>query len=79
MAIFQPHNNAIMGAVPREMLGTASAVVTAARQVGASSGIAIAGAFFSAHEEYYLTHFTNSGLAQAVAKKWLLLPGSERH
>ena len=40
MAIFQlPNNSAIIGSVPRSMLGTTSSIAIATRQVGSSSGI----------------------------------------
>jgi EmrB/QacA subfamily drug resistance transporter len=76
MAIFQPPNNsAIMGAVPRDMLGTASAVVTAARQIGASSSIAITGSVFSFFQSRYLAQFISSGLDSSVANKLSYVTG----
>ena len=44
-AIFMtPNSSAIMGTVPREMLGTASASVGTARNIGNATGLAMAGA-----------------------------------
>ena len=42
-----PNNSSIMGSVPRENLSTGSAMIATVRQVGMSSGIAIAGATFT--------------------------------
>ncbi|MBI4301140.1 MAG: MFS transporter [Chloroflexi bacterium] len=49
MGLFEaPNNSSIMGATPKERLGTASAMVATARQVGMATGLAIAGAVFTA-------------------------------
>lgn len=45
-----PNNSSIMGSVPREILSTGSAMIATMRQVGMSSGIAIAGAIFTARQ-----------------------------
>jgi EmrB/QacA subfamily drug resistance transporter len=51
---FQPSNNSIiMGAVTRENLGTASALIATQRQVGLSLGMALAGSLFSARRAVY--------------------------
>ena len=42
-----PNNSSIMGSVPRQSLSTGSAMIATIRQVGMSSGIAIAGAIFT--------------------------------
>ncbi|MBN2401548.1 MAG: MFS transporter [Spirochaetes bacterium] len=76
MSIFLPPNNsAVMGAVPRDMLGTASAVVTAARQVGASSGIAVTGAIYSTLQIKNLDKFLNDGFDLLAAKKLASVAG----
>ena len=49
MALFQsPNNTTIMGAVPTERLGTASAAIVTARRIGQAGGIAVSGAVFTA-------------------------------
>jgi MFS family permease len=76
MAIFQPPNNsAIMGAVPRDMLGTASAVVTAARQIGVSSSIAVSGSIFSFFQTSCIADYFGSGLDPATVKKMACVSG----
>ncbi len=52
---FQPPNNSIiMGAVDRERLGSASALIATERQVGICMGMAIAGTIFSMQRSGYL-------------------------
>jgi MFS family permease len=51
---FQPANNSIiMGAVTREHLGTASALMATQRQVGIAVGMAVTGTLFSAWKDGY--------------------------
>jgi MFS family permease len=51
---FQPANNSIIiGAVSREHLGTASALIATQRQVGIAIGMAAIGTLFSAWKEEY--------------------------
>lgn len=48
MGMFQsPNNSSIMGAVPKDRLGTASAMIATSRQVGISLGTALAGTIYS--------------------------------
>lgn len=48
-ALFQaPNSSAIMGMMPRSMLGTGAATIATARNIGTSSGLALAGAVFVA-------------------------------
>ncbi len=54
VASFQsPNNSSIMGAAPRERLGTASGAVGTGRQVGISVGLAISSAVFAARRAAY--------------------------
>jgi EmrB/QacA subfamily drug resistance transporter len=54
MAIFQsPNNSAVMGSVPKDRLGTASAMVSTVRNIGSSSAIALAGTAFSTSNAHY--------------------------
>ena len=49
MALFQsPNNSTIMGAVPTQRLGMASAAIVTARRIGQAGGIAVSGAVFTA-------------------------------
>jgi EmrB/QacA subfamily drug resistance transporter len=60
---FQPSNNSIiMGAVTREHLGTASALIATQRQVGLSLGMALAGSLFTARRAVYHAELLGQGL-----------------
>jgi EmrB/QacA subfamily drug resistance transporter len=60
---FQPPNNStIMGAVSREHLGTASALIATQRQVGLSLGMALAGSLFSARRAMHEVELLGKGL-----------------
>jgi len=49
-----PNSSSIMGSVPRDKLGTASAMIATNRNVGQSIGLAVAGAVFSARQEVHM-------------------------
>ncbi|OPY59202.1 MAG: Multidrug resistance protein stp [Syntrophorhabdaceae bacterium PtaU1.Bin034] len=69
MGTFQPPNNsAILGSVPRSMLGTASAVVSTATQLGLSAGFAIAGTVFSARESFHSAALFHNGTGPSLLK-----------
>jgi len=54
LGIFQsPNNSAIMGAAPKERLGTVSGLLSITRTLGQTSGIATLGAFWAARVAYY--------------------------
>jgi EmrB/QacA subfamily drug resistance transporter len=53
-----PNNSSIMGSVPWEKLSTGSAMIATVRQVGMSSGIAIAGAIFTSREAAHIVRLT---------------------
>jgi EmrB/QacA subfamily drug resistance transporter len=60
---FQPSNNSIiMGAVTREHLGTASALIATQRQAGLSLGMALAGSLFSVRRTVYQAELLGQGL-----------------
>ena len=59
---FQPPNNStIMGAVTRDRLGSASALIATQRQVGISLGMALAGAIFSESRMVHLARLKLKG------------------
>lgn len=74
--IFHPPNNsAIVGFVPREMLGVASAIGTTARHIGSSTSLAVAGAVYSAHQSLDLSRFSHVGWAPAAARRMASVAG----
>jgi len=65
---FQPPNNsAIMGAVARERLGSASALIATQRQVGISLGMALAGAIFSERRIIHISRLSQEAYGEADA------------
>ena len=67
-AFFEPPNtSSIMGAVPRDRLGTASAAVASGRQIAFSVGVAIAGAIYTIRERIYSTELLSGGAAASIA------------
>ncbi|MFO7600313.1 MAG: DHA2 family efflux MFS transporter permease subunit [Candidatus Desulfacyla sp.] len=72
---FQPPNNStIMGAVARERLGSASALIATQRQVGISLGMALAGAIFSERRMIHFSRLSQEGGAGADALRQSIPP-----
>ena len=68
-AFFEPVvTSAIMGSVPRDRLGTASASVALGRQVAFAVGVTVAGAIFAIRERAYLAGYTAEGLSADDAR-----------
>ncbi|HEY41879.1 MAG TPA: MFS transporter [Dehalococcoidia bacterium] len=61
-----PNNSSIMGSVPRENLSTGSAMIATIRQVGMSSGMAIAGAIFTTRQLVYSTRLAGEFMPDMV-------------
>jgi EmrB/QacA subfamily drug resistance transporter len=57
-----PNHSAVMGAVPRNYLGTASAMIATFRSTGQFIGLAIAGIVFVSREAYYASTLTSQGV-----------------
>jgi len=70
MGLFiSPNTSAIMGSVPSERLGTASAMVGTLRQVGMSVGLAIAGSVFAASQFFHATQLASQALPEDVVQR----------
>ena len=68
-AFFEPVvTSVIMGAVPADRLGTASASVAMGRHVAFAAGVALAGAVFAVRERAYLADLGESGAAEAIGR-----------
>jgi MFS family permease len=75
IGMFQPPNNStIMGAVARDRLGTASALIATLRQVGISLGMAMAGTVFSARRVIYQSALNRQGLEAGHSAKLSIPP-----
>jgi EmrB/QacA subfamily drug resistance transporter len=69
-ALFVPPNySAIIGSVPRDRFGTASGILSVTRQVGSSSGIAVAGTLFASRLLFYSDHLAGRGLDAHLVRK----------
>ena len=67
---FQPANNSIiMGAVDRDHLGTASALIATQRQVGLAVGMAVTGTLYSSWRSGYEERFVEQGVDVIYASK----------
>lgn len=70
-----PNTSAIMGSVPSERLGTASAMVGTLRQIGMSIGVAITAGSFAASQSSHAVQLTAQGLQEDVVNKLSTLGG----
>jgi len=62
IGMFQtPNSSMIMGSVPRDQLGTASALMATVRQVGLSLGMALAGALYTSRLMQYQSEWVRNG------------------
>jgi EmrB/QacA subfamily drug resistance transporter len=76
LGIFHPPNNsAMVGSVPKDMLGVASAVGQTARHVGSSVSLAVAGSIYSTHVARHVVAFTNAGHDLFTAKRMASVAG----
>ena len=70
-----PNTSAIMGYVPKERLGTASAMQATMRQIGMSLGTAIASTVFTATQLSHSIELTSQGLPQEMVGKLSTVEG----
>jgi len=68
-----PNNSAVMGAVPRENLSTASAMIATTRQVGISCGIAIIGTIYTTRQAFHSVALAGEGLAPTLLDRFTLV------
>ncbi|GAF67846.1 unnamed protein product, partial [marine sediment metagenome] len=72
-----PNTSAIMGAISREKLGSAAAMVNLFRQLGMSIGLAIAGSLFSSSSLSYSTELLSQGVMEEIARKLSVIQGMQ--
>ena len=70
-----PIVRSIMGSVARDKIGTASAMIGTVRQMGMSSGIAIAGSIFTARQLLYYSRLAQSQITPLMLHKLSLIGG----
>jgi len=72
--LFQsPNNSSILGAVPRNRLGTASAMLATIRQVGISLGVAVSGTLFAGCRSFFAAKLADSGVSPSMIGKLSLV------
>ena len=70
MGLFQPPNNsAIMGAVPASRLGIASGMISAIKNLGSMSGVAVTSLFFTVAQIAARKQLQAQGVGDAVAEQ----------
>jgi len=70
IGMFQtPNSSMIMGSVPRDRLGTASALMGTLRQVGISLGMALAGALYTSRLMQYESELIGNGAEKGEAAR----------
>jgi MFS family permease len=70
-----PNNSAVLGSVPKNRLGTASGVLSTARQLGSSSGFAISGSLLSQRALHYGQSLSGRYTDGALLKKMSVVNG----
>ena len=72
--LFQsPNNSSILGAAPRDRLGTASAMLATVRQVGISLGVAASGTFFAGYRASFAAKLAESSADPSMIGKLSLV------
>ncbi len=69
-----PNNSTLMGAVDRNRLGSASALIATMRQVGLSLGMALVGTMFTARRAAHYVQFSNQGMGAGEAGRFSIPP-----
>jgi hypothetical protein len=73
VGMFQaPNSSMIMGSVPRNRLGTASALIATLRQVGLSLGMALAGTLYSFRAMIHERELGMRGLSSSEAARYAI-------
>lgn len=76
MGIFNPPtNSAIMGAAPRDRLGTASAIINSLRQIGASVGTAVSTTIFATRQSFHADRLAVDILDPSLLDRLSLIGG----
>jgi len=70
-----PNNSSVMGSVPRDKLSTGSAMIGTVRQIGTSSGIAVAGAILTSRQAFHTNQLAGNNLAPSMLDRLSLVGG----
>lgn len=69
-----PTNSIVMGNVPKNQLGTASALISTFRQIGIAVGMAITGTLYATRDTVYKQNFSLNGFSPADAERMAIPP-----
>jgi len=72
---FSPNASLLMGAAPRDMLGMVGALLSTIRQVGMSSGVAIAGMILTIRQVYHTARLAGKNLEPSILTQLSLISG----
>jgi len=70
-----PNNSSIMGSVPPDRLGTASAMIGTSRQVGIVIGTAVAGTLFTSRQLFHAGQLQNDALSPEMMSQLSMVGG----
>ena len=75
-ALFVPPNtSAIMGSVPSDKLGTASAMIGTLRHIGITIGLIIAGSVFAASQNFNANQLASQGITENIVRRLAAVSG----
>jgi len=72
-----PNNSAIMGSVPRDKLSTGSAMLATVRQIGMSTGVAIAGTIFASRQLFHAASLADEVVNPDILSRLAIIGGFE--
>ena len=72
---FTPNASLLMGAAPKELLGTVGALVTTVRQIGMSAGIAVAGMIYTIRQVFHTLELAEKNLDPEILGRLSVVGG----
>jgi MFS family permease len=72
---FAPNTSLLVGAAPKDRLGTVGALVTTLRQIGISAGVAIAGMIFTIRQVFHASQLAENNVDPAILFKLSVIGG----
>jgi EmrB/QacA subfamily drug resistance transporter len=76
IGIFNPTTqSSVMGSVPKERLGTAAAMMNTIRQIGNSTGMAVAGVIYASRQSFHLAQLARDNLDPQLLNRLSVVGG----
>jgi EmrB/QacA subfamily drug resistance transporter len=72
---FTPNTSLLVGAAPKDRLGTVGALITTLRQIGMSAGVAIAGMIFTIRQVVHTSQLAGNNLDPALMTRMSIVGG----